>query len=811
MTPTVDMRDPKLVELQKELEVSSIDRGVDNYYKNIEGRKPSELTPERRYIARGMDALVPVIKEEQRRWAEGEPVRNAHIWGKYLGGIDPAKIAFCTLSSLYNNADSFHKHTHLCGLVGADINDLRVFESIRQMDNEYFYKVMNHTKKMTPYRLRMMKKNFQDPLPRMSQRDRILIGAYMTGYAVNSTGMFDFELVPSGGNLVYRTRLKPEVREEIDRMREHASLARPRNFPMVVPPLDWTNEEDGGYYINKYPLVKNIIGTNPDQLRESRDGQMGSLINSVNTLHKTKWTVNKTIVDLVETMFSSGLELAKLPGSVRKKKPPLPPNFDECKEARKQWMAEASKINAYNATLEGKTKLVGSYISMARSMLELQEKYEQSHGLDGFWFCWDADFRYRLYPKSDGVHPQSSDAGRAMLRFAEGVPLGEHGFYWMTVGLANYLGYDKTPFDDRYNYILKKEDEIRKWVEDPLRNRGWTEADKPFMALATAMEWVEAIHDRKNYVSHVPIGVDGTCNGLQHYAALSRDQSAAKYTNLTVTEDPESLYYVIVDSVNETIEADCRVTPTKDADGDVAPCHAWRGKVTKDTVKVSVMTTPYGVTNFGIMDHIHESLDEDELEGHSSKNMVYMMNCIQLAMREVMFASSELMDWLRTAATACVKADKDVIWTNVLGMPVRQVYPNFAQSRIYTPFSCITWKNPERLNEKDPRSMHKNQNSLPPNFVHNIDMAHMAMTIDKAVGVGVQSFSMVHDEYKTHAGHMANFKPLINEAFVELHSQPIMENFKRDIEELVGKELPPLPDTGTYDINEALKSPYLFS
>jgi DNA-directed RNA polymerase, mitochondrial len=44
------------------------------------------------------------------------------------------------------------------------------------------------------------------------------------------------------------------------------------------------------------------------------------------------------------------------------------------------------------------------------------------------------------------------------------------------------------------------------------------------------------------FVSHFPIHQDGSCNGLQHYAALGRDQKGAEAVNLCPFETPQDVY-----------------------------------------------------------------------------------------------------------------------------------------------------------------------------------------------------------------------------------------------------------------------------
>lgn len=46
------------------------------------------------------------------------------------------------------------------------------------------------------------------------------------------------------------------------------------------------------------------------------------------------------------------------------------------------------------------------------------------------------------------------------------------------------------------------------------------------------------------YMSHLPVHMDGSCNGLQHYAALGRDEAGGKAVNLLPSDKPQDVYKV---------------------------------------------------------------------------------------------------------------------------------------------------------------------------------------------------------------------------------------------------------------------------
>lgn len=62
--------------------------------------------------------------------------------------------------------------------------------------------------------------------------------------------------------------------------------------------------------------------------------------------------------------------------------------------------------------------------------------------------------------------------------------------------------------------------------------------------------------DPHGYMSSLPVHQDGTCNGLQHYAALGGDDQGAKQVNLSVTDRPSDVYTYVAVMVEKQMEKD---------------------------------------------------------------------------------------------------------------------------------------------------------------------------------------------------------------------------------------------------------------
>jgi DNA-directed RNA polymerase, mitochondrial len=83
-----------------------------------------------------------------------------------------------------------------------------------------------------------------------------------------------------------------------------------------------------------------------------------------------------------------------------------------------------------------------------------------------------------------------------------------------------------------------------------------------------------------DFESDLPVHQDGTCNGLQHYAALGGDDQGARQVNLDVTDRPSDVYTYVANMVEELIE--------KEAKDEVSMALRVRGKVSRKVVKQTV-------------------------------------------------------------------------------------------------------------------------------------------------------------------------------------------------------------------------------
>jgi DNA-directed RNA polymerase, mitochondrial len=141
------------------------------------------------------------------------------------------------------------------------------------------------------------------------------------------------------------------------------------------------------------------------------------------------------------------------------------------------------------------------------------------------------------------------------------------------------------------------------FADDPLCvPRFWGEADKPWTFLAACKEWKRYREEGPDFRSHLPVSMDGTCNGYQHLSAMGRDPIGGLATNLVPAGEPQDIYQKVADRANRRIERDA-----ENGGPDADAARQLLGKIDRNDAKHATMTTPYGVTRGTIYKQLLET------------------------------------------------------------------------------------------------------------------------------------------------------------------------------------------------------------
>ncbi|XP_073003649.1 DNA-directed RNA polymerase 1, mitochondrial-like [Typha latifolia] len=590
----------------------------------------------------------------------------------------------------------------------------------------------------------------------------------------------------------------PLVKQGLDRTARHMVIPY---MPMLVPPVNWTGYDKGAHlFLPSYVMRTHGARQQREAVKRTPRRQMEAVFEALDTLGSTKWRINKRVLSILDRIWSSGGCLADL---VDRADIPLPERPDtEDDTTIKKWKWKLRSVKKENSERHSQRCDVELKLAVARKMKDEE----------GFYYPHNLDFRGRAYPMHPYLNHLGSDLCRGILEFAEGRPLGKSGLRWLKIHLANLYagGVDKLSYDGRVAFTENHLDDIFDSADRPLEGkRWWLNAEDPFQCLAVCINLAEALRSSspETTISHIPVHQDGSCNGLQHYAALGRDKLGAIAVNLVAGEKPADVYSGIASRVLDIMRRDAEKDPATDPNALRAQLLV--NQVDRKLVKQTVMTSVYGVTYVGAREQIKRRLKErgiiaDEAELFSAS--CYAAKTTLIALGEMFQAARSIMSWLGECAKIIASENQPVRWTTPLGLPVVQPYRKLGRHLIKTSLQVLTLQR-----ETDKVMVKRQRTAFPPNFVHSLDGSHMMMTAVTCKREGL-NFAGVHDSYWTHACDVDQMNRILREKFVELYETPILENlleaFQHSFPTLT---FPPLPERGDFNLKDVLDSPYFFN
>lgn len=585
----------------------------------------------------------------------------------------------------------------------------------------------------------------------------------------------------------YHLNIAPATIDWINQTTDAMEETQPIVLPCIEKPLPWSTPYDGGYHSEqmreKYPLLTAFH--KKDRLRLLEKAEMPAVYSAVNAVQNTGWKINQHVLRVMKHLWDHKLDLGVLPEIREIDMPPRPANIDTDPEVLKQWKRDASEVYTQRVRQASKRLNLKRAIDVATEFAD--------HSL---YYVYQCDFRGRLYAQGAGPNPQGTDYQKALLMFAEGKPIGESGPAWLYIHAANCFGVDKVSLAERINWTDEHRDAICKVADDPIENRWWTEADQPWLFLAACFEVAGYLAWGSDFITRLPITVDGSCNGLQHYSAMLRDPVGGEATNLVPMPTPQDIYGRVA---NVTVAKD----PTL------------KGIVTRSVAKRPVMVLPYGGTIASCKDYVRAALRD---AGHKfePERETEIATLVWNSIGDVVVAAKEGMAFLRKMASVMSKKKEHVSWVTPSGWPVLQQYYNMKMGQIDVNVLGKRLRYALYEPKLDTVDGRRSGQGLPPNFVHSLDAAALVGMVNLALDHGITSFAVVHDSFGTLACDMDMLGACIRTSFVHMYTDhDVLEELRQRVAETIGprmaKNLPPVPKQGTLDINGVLESPFFFA
>ncbi|NXW07556.1 RPOM protein, partial [Fregetta grallaria] len=581
-------------------------------------------------------------------------------------------------------------------------------------------------------------------------------------------------------------------------------------IPMLCPPVPWTSPHFGAFVLSDTKLMRFVDGAIQHQLllEQCPPVNLHPVLDALNQLGNCAWKINQPVLDIIISIFNDkGNEKLDIPPPISEapRPPAAPSNFSTWNKSQKHELLLCKKKTAEMHSLRMDALYKLSIANYVRDKV--------------FWFPHNMDFRGRTYPCPPYFNHLGNDVTRAILLFAEGRPLGPKGLDWLKIHLINLTGLKKkNALQERLEYANEIMEEILDSADHPLTGRKWwMNTDEPWQALACCMEIANASRspDPAAYISHFPVHQDGSCNGLQHYAALGRDLIGAMSVNLNPCNVPQDVYSAVAQQVEEFRK--------KDAEQGVKIAQVLQGFVSRKVVKQTVMTVVYGVTRYGGRLQMEKRLKEiDEFpEEYLWEASHYLVKQVFNGIKEMFSATRDIQNWLTESAKLIAQSGRTVEWVTPLGLPIVQPYYRSRSTVVSIWCAELTYPSLCHGGEQGEGSWASRQQAKARQGALSATSWHLLLPPRQGL-----TFVSVHDCYWTHALTVDIMNQICRQQFVALHSEKILQDLSefmlekycspgRETRALWQKklmeQLSNVPKTGEFNLKKVMDSTYFFS
>lgn len=408
-----------------------------------------------------------------------------------------------------------------------------------------------------------------------------------------------------------------------------------------------------------------------------------------------------------------------------------------------------------------------------------------------FYFPVTMDQRGRMYYRGGLLSPQGVDFCKAAMQFAEKKPLGIDGSKAMYIHLANVCGQDKLPIDERIQWVfnnwgmlinIKTHRDVRK----QLKGADTFQALVACHELSRLQQWIADCGEVADFMSGLVCHQDGTCNGLQHMAAITGDRKTAEAVNCTASnwdESPSDVYGLVAKAAQSHAEGSPKQMITD-----------YGRKMAKNPV----MVTSYGATPSTIVNNIGKFLTEN---GQNIANAQDIGDAYLEAINDTAGAVTQLTEAISSRVTFALEAGmKKFSWRTADGFLASTQYKDDEHMAVRVGLFYTR----KRGMGSAPIDTRKTAQAMAPNFIHSIDATHLRMVVNDCD----HELVTVHDSIGSHASDFFTTGESIRKNFVRVHTE---YDALQDLCNAIKQPLPEFPRAGDYKVEEALKSAYLFS
>ena len=804
-----------------DIEKEMIESGIARYRSKVESARNRGTETDTQYGQRLIRAALPDLINDVRkviRYHKKNPIA-VPVWLPLVWDVEPKVLSFLSLKVVMDSISLKKTLIKTSLSVANSIEDEVRYRWLKKNHPEVFKYAERDVKKagkrsynrkrnaFLRHEVGEAKKGNIEKFQTWRKRDKVNLGCFFLETIRKSTHFISFVNVLKHKNKTEKyVTATEELFEWIRAFNEEKELLSPLWLPILEAPKDWTSVWSGGYTdeASALPSLTFIKSYDMDHLRDVDFEDMRPVVDAVNHVQKTPWTVNDKVLNVMSWAWENDREIGDMPRRSDYERPPFPKEAETDPVLKKEWSRKAGRIYELNLSLK-------SQRLQTLKTLHLAKKFCGKN----FYYPYQCDFRGRVYPVPYYLTPQGTDLARSLLLFAESETIWdpEVDARWLAIHGANCFGYDKASFDDRVKWVSENRSEIHAVYTDPKTNDWWQEADKPWQFLAFCFEWGDMLAvGGRGFKTRLPVSMDASNNGIQILSLLSRDEVGGKATNVTSdNKQPADLYAFVAERVNQKLK--------KATDEGDSVAKGWlEFGVDRKATKRPVMVMPYGGTRFSCRAYVDEWYQEKLLKGAKDpfigeevfKMTGYLSKLIWDGMNEALTRPQQVMKWLQGIAKTLATDDQAVRWTSPLGFPIKQKYQSTERFKIQTLLGeKQSWvhfrESTEEMNKR------RQANGISPNFVHSLDACALHNTVNFAVKYGIRSLAMIHDSFGTHSPKCDELAATLRHAYAVIFDEDLLLKFWDEVKQTTKKELPTPPEGGSLDPNDVRKSDYFFA
>lgn len=757
-----------------------------------------------------------------------------------VGGLSTEVLALCAITNVIHGVAVGQKMVEIyvnvgqavqaeCWAAGLTQENPKLFDSIDKKVRERHSSVA--------YRrtaARAMARGAKKPytVKRWSKTRIVQAGAWLTNCVVGGfPDVFEWVRDPEGW---YILTLCEGALDKATQAIGEAVFRDPVYLPTVDKPCPWTawTQPHVDPRINgRVTFLRTVYGDTGAACKAAiADGTIKPALDAVTTLQSVPWRINKRIYGVIRGCMEQGIEVSGLPTAMQIVEPKREKAWEDLTDLeRTQWSIMRDESEKQNRSMRSERLSLVEDMTTAEYLLDAER----------FYTAMNCDWRGRVYAVPH-FNFAREDRVRALFEFVDGEAIGEDGLRWLQMHVANCGDFDKIskqPIEDRVQWTINNTARIQEMLEVPLKDLWWTKADKPFLFIAACMELTACLSSPspEKYLTRLPVSFDGSCSGLQHLSAMTRDETTAALVNLTPGARPNDVYAVTAVDVKTKLSADSDELADKFLALGGDDQKWWRNLAKRNVMTYSYSSKKYGMASqqqVDLLDEMYKEVILGKREEHPfgqnrkmtasrpSKAARFIASHIFDAIEERINKPALAMKFLQSIAKALAHEGKPVRWMTPSGIPWINRYHEYIPNRLRLWMWDKGVKTQMRVYVADGSKVEidkdKAANGVAPNFVHANDAAHLQLTVNAAAAAGITSIATVHDSFGCLANRAGEFNKIIRQQFALMYQQhdvlaEVLAQAHCDLTQHSWDRLPSVPQYGNLNLMEIENATYAFA